>query len=372
MHWLNKDFNQALGLLQNLQIPQDQLRSDPYAPTLQLQACVLTSWTLHALEKSHEALQHLQTLHVASDHFPSTLTEYHRWAEEYYFQKALLSHSLDASPLAQESRQIYLDLTLNLSPNLFTSHRISVSRWYLELELEPLLSHRNGFLSPFLIQPFHARAAIITRRLQEYQSLLRSLVDLSKGGDRTQEETARSRQLLESLDWLFAAQSIATQENEPLQDAIDRHISLIEVSFVLQETLTTSHSIVRVNTSFCRSKSCASCLSPLSRSLDSWIQPSQSLITRSLLQTMLIDQEAQRLIELYQSLWMRAYHESCQHYQDIDEISQMTQEATGETLSDVLLVAITGLRLRVQTCQSAEDCVRICFFCRAHGYRKPL
>ena len=157
-----------------------------------------------------------------------------QWTEQYLFVWARLASLGSAGISSHKVYEMYTGYTRLLTPDVLTTRRIRVYRSLFEAAMPGFKSESaDVFLTPLLIRPNHSKEVSTLRsHLPRYQSLLRQLVDLSKGVGTTDLDRARSQRLLESYDWLFTCESIVS-ENETPEMAIQRHLKLIEVGILL-------------------------------------------------------------------------------------------------------------------------------------------
>jgi hypothetical protein len=186
-----------------------------------------------------------------------------KWTEQYLFVWARLASLASTHGSAQKVYEMYTAYTGQLAPDVLTTRRIRVYRNLFESEMPGFKSgSADVYLTPLLIRPNRTKEVENLRaHIPRYQSLLRQLVDLSKGVGTTDLDRARSDRLLESYDWLFASESIVT-ENETPEMAIQRHLKLIEVSNSLLMFRRTSllNKLVLSYRSFTKELSIFSCL----------------------------------------------------------------------------------------------------------------
>lgn len=199
----------------------------------------ITAWSLESLDRKSESSTLLDTtfsqsngfLNVASSPTPRKLdTLESQWTEQYLFVWARLASLGSAKGSSQKLLEMYTSYTGLLAPDVLTTRRIRIYRNLFEAELPVFKSgSEDVYLTPLLMRPNQSQEVSTLRsHLPRYQSLLRQLVDLSKGVGTTDLDRARSQRLLESYDWLFTCQS-SVSENETPEMAIQRHLKLIEV-----------------------------------------------------------------------------------------------------------------------------------------------
>jgi hypothetical protein len=189
------------------------------------------------MDRSSEALKLLDAA-VKKEEFlvlspaPASLaSQEQKWTEQFLFLWARLSpFKAPSTTMKQTPSELYIAFTGLLPPSVLTTRRIRIYRGLFGTGEGVALTQtgRDIFLAPLLMRPHTKETDSLRSHIASYQTLLRQLVDLSKGVGQSALDRSRSEKLLESYDWLFVAESMVT-ENETPEEAIHRHLRLIEV-----------------------------------------------------------------------------------------------------------------------------------------------
>ena len=314
------DATKAMTTLQSINTPKEILPGLGY---LQLSLIVCHAQIVSSLGDYKVAFEILESANVnLVKEPPSVLSnQLLKWTEDYLFFKAFISQFINKENKERVYLMDYIHFTSSLPLDILIDKRLYIYKRILTLEMQPYALTRVDFISPHCLQRSIAVSMELKSHLKIYQDLLMQVVDLSKGLEQdTDILSIRSKNLLESFDWLFSLQSIIDKNETSLDQSVYRHVRLIECLYHGSK-----HTVLSLKLFKYLSLTFVSLFSIM----NTFISESDKL-------------EAQNMIDLYISRWLKVYSE---YHSTKMNVNEYMIQLTGESVCDALLVFLISLRL---------------------------